>query len=337
LAECERLIRQNEHPGIHYIPAATRLDPSHPFAVAKAGKSHWSNNPWPNLAVARSLDSIRTRALSSAEKSALNLWSQTTLADQDEDVYLDRFLAERNINSIDLCKIDIDGADFDILHSLESFLCKRNLLAVVIEVNYFGSDQDTDNTFHNIDRYMRRYGFDLYGLTVNKYSAKSLPAPYCFSTPGESVSGRPYQGDALYVLDVFSPVAPTELTRDKILKLVAIFALFDLPDWAAELLQIYGSKYLEPRSINQICELLALQIQEGRVTKFDYCQYISAFEKHDPMFYSGRSNKDDRTTSLVTEIAELRAEMAALRRSRSWRITAPARALANIVKKLNFI
>lgn len=332
--ECQRLIRTNRNSGIHYVPAFVKLDPAHPFAMAKAGKSHWSNNPWPHLAVARSLESIRTAQMSSLKESAMNVWSDTRLADQIDDIYLDQFLPKQGILSIDLCKIDVDGADFEILHSLGGYLSEKNILALVIEVNYFGSDNDTDHTFHNVDRYMRRYGFDLYGLTVNKYSAKSLPAPYFFSGPGENLTGRPYQGDALYILDVFSAPASIQLNRDKLLKLVAIFALFDLPDWAAELLKLYGAKLLGTDKINQLLELLTCQIQEGRPVKLDYSNYISAFDKHDSYFYStvSESRKKLCDETVMEELAQLRAEVMSLRNSISWRITAPLRFLSQCIK-----
>ncbi len=285
--------------------------------------------------MARSLASTETEQLTSVEKSALNLWPITELADKINDIYLDKFLPQQGINSIDLCKIDVDGADFEILHSLEGFLADKKMLALVVEINYFGSDNETDHTFHNVDRYMRRYGFDLYGLTVNRYSAKSLPAPYSFSGPGENLMGRPYQGDAFYVLDVFSSPATTQLTRETLLKLVAIFALFDLPDWAAELLQLYGSKCLEVSKIKQILELLACQIQEGRTTRLNYSNYISAFDKHDSYFYStvSESRKNSCEESVIEEIAQLRAEVMSLRRSASWRITAPLRFLSQCIKR----
>jgi hypothetical protein len=332
IEECQRLIKDNRNPNIHYTPAFVKLEPDHPFAKAKAGKSHWSNNPWPHLAVARSLETVQSAHLSSPEKTALNLWADTKLADRSEDIYLNQFLPKQGINSIDLCKIDVDGADFEVLHSLEGFLSNNNMLALVIEVNYFGSDNDTDHTFHNVDRYMRRNGFDLYGLTVNKYSAKSLPAPYYFAGPGENLTGRPYQGDALYVLDVFS--TPAQLTRDKILKLVAIFALFGLPDWAAETLRFNGSQLLGPNKIDPLLELLCDQIQEHQVARLNYADYMASFERNDPLFYpaalESRSNVNGER--LLEELAQLRAEVASLRESASWKITAPLRGLSRFLR-----
>ena len=53
-------------------------------------------------------------------------------------------------------KIDVDGADFDILQTLSDSLMRLNVLAVGLEVNFVGSPDETDHTFHNTDRFMRR-------------------------------------------------------------------------------------------------------------------------------------------------------------------------------------
>lgn len=328
--ECRRLSDNNQNPYIHYVPGLVKLNSSHPFAIAKAGKPHWSKNPWSHLAVSRSLQGTRPTEMSGFEKAAFNLWPHTELADHNS-ICLDEFLPRQGIDRIDLCKIDVDGEDFEILHSLERYFLEQTILSVVIEVNYFGSEGDTDHTFHNVDRYMRRYGFDLYGLTVNKYSARSLPARYCFTSPGENVIGRPYQGDALYLLDVFSDSAgSTPLTREQLLKLIAICALFGLPDWAAELVQLYGSKHLSTFEIDQLLESLARQIQEDRSIKLSYADYMSAFENSDPSFYCGVSAA--RAKDTMEELTRVRAELRRLKNSRSWRITAPLRFLSLLLR-----
>lgn len=330
--ECKRLNAANRNPAIQYFPAFVKLKPTHPFAVEKSGKSHWSNNPWDHLAVAHTLKSMPVERLDGSEKIALNLWADSQLAAAGNDIYLDRFLPEHGVNAIDLCKIDVDGADFEILHSLESFFLNKKALAIVIEVNYFGSDNNTDHTFHNVDRYLRRHGFDLYGLTVNKYAARSLPSPYYFAGPGENMTGRPYQGDALYVLDIFSQ--PTQLSKDELLKLVAIFALFDLPDWAAETLQLYGHQHLSSDKISQFLELLAAQIQEHQVDQSRYADYIAAFERNSPLFYPAASGQihDTSSLSLRDELTRLRAEVRSIKNSNSWRITAPLRKLSQFLR-----
>ena len=77
-----------------------------------------------------------------------------------------------------------------------------NVFGIGIEVNYCGTDAANQNTFHNVDRFLRKHGFDLYDLTVRKYSLAALPAPYADKIPAQSNRGRPLQGDALYFKDL---------------------------------------------------------------------------------------------------------------------------------------
>lgn len=323
--ECQRLIEQNQNNNIHYVPGYVKLDPNHPFSIAKGSKSSWSYNPWAHLAVAKTLESIRPEKLNQQELSKNNLWSTLENLTKPDDIYLDRFLPEQGINNIDLCKIDVDGGDFDILHSLEPFFAKQKVLSIMIEVNFFGSDNEYDHTFHNVDRYLRKHGFDLYGLTVNKYSARSLPAPYYFTTgPGENLSGRPYQGDALYILDPFI-IEPNE---EKFLKLIALFSLFNLPDWAAEIIETYSEIILDEPERNKLLDLLTRQIQEGGYRYPDYKSYIAAFKKNDPYFYGG----DIKQASIEADLNRLRTEVIALKASTSWRVTAPFRYLSQLFK-----
>ncbi|MFX8362538.1 hypothetical protein ABTL34_19440, partial [Acinetobacter baumannii] len=67
--------------------------------------------------------------------------------------------------------------------------------------NFEGSYSPHHHTFHNTDRYMRRHGFDLFGLTTRNYSSGALPSPFLYRYPAQSLHGRPLQGDALYLRD----------------------------------------------------------------------------------------------------------------------------------------
>ena len=112
------------------------------------------------------------------------------------------YLNDSGIHSVDFLKIDVDGPDFEILNSFDLALETLGVLGVGIEVNYFGSAADTDYTFHNVDRFMKARGFELFGTTVRRYSLASLPSPYVSNFPAETEFGRPLLGDALYVRDL---------------------------------------------------------------------------------------------------------------------------------------
>jgi hypothetical protein len=116
ITECNRLSNQNDNAKIHYVAGVVKLDPLHPFAVARNNRSYWTHNPWEHLAVAHSLESIHPEKLSDEELNNYNLWSSVRDKPAAEVIYLDKYLPAQGINEIDLCKIDIDGPDFEVLH-----------------------------------------------------------------------------------------------------------------------------------------------------------------------------------------------------------------------------
>ena len=144
-------------------------------------------------------------ALSNAEATALNLWPLVRLANSEEPVILQSFCVDRGIRDLDFIKIDVDGPDFLILRSLERAFQELRVLGVGIEVNFFGSDDPDTHTLHNVDRLMRKSGFDLFSLSSRPYSTAALPARYQHVFPAQTAFGRPLQGDAIYLRDAASP------------------------------------------------------------------------------------------------------------------------------------
>ena len=284
IEECARLSAQETNPDVKYVAAFVGLRPNHPFAQQKIGKPHWGNNPWARLSVARTLD-IRQKEIenmSSNEKTKINAWNQAQLADSNQPVYLAEFLSENEINDIDFIKLDVDGADFEILHSLEDVFADGRVIGVGMEVNFIGSGAETDHTFHNTDRFMRNRGFDLFNLTIRRYSTAALPSRYLASGPGQSEVGRPLQGDALYVRDICNPMHAdfaVNLSPEKLLKAAAIFAAFHLPDCAAEVLLKFRAELASRCDVESLLDTLAAQIQQGAKSVLSYKEYIAAFEK----------------------------------------------------------
>ena len=288
--ECARLSAQETHSGIRYVAAFAGLRPDHPFAKKKAGKPHWDSDPWRRLSIARTLE-IRQKeieGLSSEEKLKLNQWQQTRLADPGQPIYLPEFLAENHTSDVDFIKLDVDGPDFEILHSLEDVLGDARVLGVGMEVIFAGSDSETDHTFHNTDRFMRSKGFDLYYLTVRRYSAAALPSRYLWGMPTQTELGRPRDGDALYVRDLCNPERAdfaSSLSPEKILKTAAIFAVFNLPDCAAEVLIKFRAKIASLCDVDSLLDTLAAQIQPGGRPALSYKDYMAAFERDEDWFY----------------------------------------------------
>jgi hypothetical protein len=292
LDECKRLSAAEVLPGVRYVPAFVGLTPDHPVALRRGDKPYAQRNPWNRLAIARSV-AIRDQlkpAMSNAELTARSQWQRTRLADPSTPIYLPDFFCDRAIEDIDFIKMDVDGPDFDILQTLSDSFIKLNVLAVGLEVNFFGSHDGTGHTFHNTDRFMRSLDFALVHLTVRPYSLSALPARYRIPYPAQSVSGRPYQGDALYVRDFGDPdqAAGRGLAPAKMAKLAALFAAFGLYDCAAEVVLTHRDRLAALLDPDRLLDLLCAEAQGDQEPKLSYVDYIAAFEKDDARFYPPR-------------------------------------------------
>jgi hypothetical protein len=291
--ECERLTASETLPSVRYVPAFVGLRPDHPFALLKAGKSHVDRNPWDRLSAKRSNEIRIGKAAPppSAESVAFGTAVNARLADAARPLFLPEFFSAQCISDIDFIKLDVDGSDFEILHSLESTLADARVMGFGMEVNFIGSASSTDHTFHNTDRFMRGHGFDLFQLTVRPYSNAVLPGRYIWPNPAQTEFGRPLQGDALYVRDLSDPrnaELAASISPEKILKTAGIFALFSLPDCAAEILLTFRSRLADLCDIDSSLDTLAAQAQESMGSTgspLSYKDYVRAFEQDSEMFY----------------------------------------------------
>jgi hypothetical protein len=161
-------------------------------------------------------------------------------------------------------------------------------MAVQLEVNFVGTDDPRDHTFHNTDRFLRSQGFDLFRLDVRNFSTRALPARYVWPTPAETVSGRPFQGEAYYARDVLASHRTTAGARfgvEKLAKLAAVFSAWEIPDAAAELLTARRETLATLFDVDAGLDLLAAQIQADRGRPLSYRAYMERFEADVPAFY----------------------------------------------------
>jgi hypothetical protein len=105
-----------------------------------------------------------------------------TLAEPPTLVGVDEFVRESQLTTVDFLKVDVDGPDPEVLESARRTLAELQVLAVGVEVNWFGTASPTEHTFHNTDVFLRRAGYTVFGLTVLRYSRTDLPAPFEFET-----------------------------------------------------------------------------------------------------------------------------------------------------------
>lgn len=287
--ETDRLNSIERNPFVIYVAAFMGLPDSHPFVKQRGANPVTGNNPWDRLSASLGAK-ILDKKMSEAEKlPILNEWQSTKLADPVRKLHLSELARERELACLDFIKIDIDGYDMDVLLSSEDIIKSAPVLGLALEVNFYGSTRETDHTFHNTDRVMRSLGFELFDLTVRKYSTSTLPQAYEFDCPAQTRRGRPYQGDALYMRDpcswAYAKDNLVELTPTKLLKLACLFELFTLPDHAAELLSAYSQQLRPYVDIPALLDKLAAESEPASTT---FKEHVELFESDPTAFYNSK-------------------------------------------------
>jgi FkbM family methyltransferase len=287
VAEIERLRREESRSGIEYLAAFAALSDDHPFARRKAGRDDCGRTPWARLTVARTLQ-VMAEGAASAGPSTGAASARPPLAIDVPD-----YLSQRGIIQVDFLKIDVDGKDLEVLHSFARALDPLQVLGLLVEVNFHGSAAETDHTLHNTDRLLKGHGFELFDLTTRRYSMAALPSPYLYGFPAEGDFGRLLQGDALYVRDLGSAehdAFTARLASGKLLNLVSIFAAFDLPDCAAEIVLRFDRALATLCDTERLLDLLAAQAQGPFCRRpLTYREYMARFEAQHRMFFPSTS------------------------------------------------
>ena len=248
-AEIERLRKLERNPAIVYENAFVSIDPAAPFAIRKNGRPDCERNSWPRTSAKQYSELVHPRASASSSSDALKEIPVVIAPD---------YLQRHGIHGVDFLKIDVDGPDFDVLNSFDEALAGSQILGVGVEVNFCGSASETDHTFHNMDRFLKARGFELLTLSTRRYSVSALPSRF-LGGAGPTETGRVLQGDAMYARDLASGLYPDfagRLSPDKLLNLMAILAVFNLPDCAAELALKFRAALSARFDVDAILDLL---------------------------------------------------------------------------------
>jgi hypothetical protein len=208
-------------------------------------------------------------------------------ADRNEVITLPDYFANESLEYIDFIKVDTDGDDIRVITSLDGAFDDMWVLGLSVEVNFFGSARGDANTLHNIDRLLKGAGFELFDLSVRRYTTRYLPGRFVGDSAGPTAGGRVLQGDALYARDLVN--VRTRHARDwtptHILKLCCVFDLFGLPDCAAELLVEFREELREIVDARTLLDRL-VPARFGRRVRYD--DFVAAFRRGDHRFYRRR-------------------------------------------------
>jgi hypothetical protein len=235
---------------------------------------------------------------------------------------------------VDFLKVDTDGHDIEVILGARNILAS-GVIGLRVEEQLHGSPHKYANTFSNIDRLLRERGFSLFDLDVYRYSRADLPAPFVYDIPAQTTTGQVSWGEALYLRDLGSPAYESmwnyEVTAERVMKLAALFDLFELPDCAAELLR-NRAHFLDQSTREGLLDLL-VSGEPGA-----YASLLARFKRDFTTFYPSRRmvQAPDVKDELEQRVATLRKRNALLRQrlaQRNERVKRLSRRLTELTTK----
>jgi FkbM family methyltransferase len=283
-AECERLQHSETNPNVRYFPMEVGLPPGHEFHRKKAREeriSYFSS-------VLRRSSAFDPRFREAPPAVVPNGSSHSPAVAPPARIGLCEFFEQQALHDVDFIKVDTDGSDLEALLSAEACLTSHGILGFMVECMFQGSASDSSNTFHTIDRFMKRHGFMIYDLEVNRYSRAALPAPFVYNLPAQTHVGQPLWGDVVFLRDLVAPEygpALPEISPGKILKLACLYEIFGIPDCAVELILRFHDRISPLINPSALLDLLTPSSDGQTVPYRDYIQAVSANPKR--MFPGG--------------------------------------------------
>ena len=145
-------------------------------------------------------------------------------------------------------------------------------LGFFVECQFHGVSHPHSNLFANIDRLLREQGFSLFDLEACRYTRGQLPGHFVMSLPSPTLEGQVPAADALYLRDVAAPRYEDKwgvvLGPRKMAKLACLFAIFGMPDCAAEILVAKERELAKVFDLKSARDMLARELQR-RARGFD--------------------------------------------------------------------
>ena len=214
----------------------------------------------------------------------LNRDNAMLVAEHTVDVQtLDDILPAFKIPQPDFIKLDVEGAEVDVLQGASRCL-NSSLVGVLSEIR-FQAEINGSPTFAALDVLLQNAGLRLYDMQFYHQSRRTLPYPgvHDYRLPtGErffayTTHGQIQDGDALYFRDLLVQAnqrARDELSPLSLLKLCAFLEIYSFNDCAAELIMAQRERLDGIVDCESLLDLLASGIKGSSVR---YEEYISEY------------------------------------------------------------
>jgi hypothetical protein len=316
VAEVERLRAVERNPHVHYEAGFVGLPADDPFHSRRdadaAAQSYFE--VWSRLSTARAM-AVTSAAATPTDLEESNDWADREL--EEQRIVLPDYFEANGVTSIDFVKSDTDGGDLEVLLSIERILESAGVLGLMVETPFTGGTAETTHSFHNVDRLMRRHGFQLANLSVNRYSRAALPAPFTHNILAQTSWGQAIWGDLVYLRDGVHPDGSRfgALSPTKLLKLACLYELYRMPDVAAEILVERRGELESITDVDALLESLTPPLGDRKVA---YAEYLAAFEADPTSFYPEKLERppSEPPTRKRTFVERVRGRLARALRGR---------------------
>ncbi len=193
-------------------------------------------------------------------------------------ITLDSFLKKNKTSKIDFIKLDIEGAELDVLKGAKEIL-KKSVFGLSIEIS-FNPLHINRPTFSQLDSLLSSLGFTFFDLSMYRYGRRGL-SPNLFSKKTSPTEfGQAIIGQAVYLKDAVSQMQKLGWRKfwneKRILKLASFMEIIKLQDCAVELLQEAEKKGVLEKYQSQAYINLLTPTINGRVV--NYNQYLSSLK-----------------------------------------------------------
>lgn len=173
---------------------------------------------------------------------SLTILDQTELA----TAALDALLNEAGGRHVDFMKLDVEGAELDVLEGAKATLSK-SVFGLSIEAEFYPYHLDQP-LFRDVDAFVQGQGFRLFDLMPYRHSRRVLPqARRAYFDGAPTKFGQVLWGQALYFRDAVAEIADGGApsfergwNTARLLKLASLMEVYSLPDCAIEVVQAAG-------------------------------------------------------------------------------------------------
>lgn len=172
---------------------------------------------------------------------------------------LDSFLAEHQIPYVDFLKMDVEGAELDILQGAQRTL--DGVMGLLAEF-VFHPVRLGQPVFRDIDAFLCKCGFELYHIKTSRHFRSTLSVcPYAENR------GQMIGGEVVYIRPIADEImaTPNKWNAARVTRAVSLLDVMQLPDCAIEVVQRANEKSILNNRVREIYEDLLTPPYDGEM------------------------------------------------------------------------